>query len=82
MITLLWRRSYISLPTGSESGDEICIDVPIIDDKVVEETEVFVIHLLVHDLNVDVPLAYAYAEVQIIDDDGIYVTKFFILEVR
>ena len=63
-------EKILSLPIGSESGDEICVDVPIIDDMVVEETEVFVIHLLVHDLNVDVPMAYAYAEVQIIDNDG------------
>ena len=63
-------EKILSLPIGSESGDEICVDVPIIDDMVVEETEVFVIHLLVHDLNVDVPMAYAYAQVQIIDDDG------------
>ena len=64
-------EKILSLPVGSESGDKICVDVPIIDDTVVEETEQFVIHLLVHDLNVDVPMAYAYADVHIIDDDGI-----------
>lgn len=64
-------EKILSLPVGSESGDKICVDVPIIDDAVVEETEQFVIHLLVHDLNVDVPMAYAYANIHIIDDDGI-----------
>ena len=58
------------MPVGSESGDEICVEVPIIDDMIVEETEEFVIHLLVNDLNVDVPMAYAYANVHIIDNDG------------
>ena len=65
-------EKILSLPVGSESGDKICIDVAIIDDNVVEETEQFVVHLLVHDLNVDVPMAYAYADVHIIDDDGNY----------
>ena len=64
-------EKILSLPVGSESGDKICIDVDIIDDAIVEETEQFAIHLLVHDLNVDVPMAYAYADVNIIDDDGI-----------
>ena len=64
-------EKILSLPVGSESGDKICIDVDIIDDVIVEETEQFAIHLLVHDLNVDVPMAYAYADVNIIDDDGI-----------
>ena len=63
-------EKILSLPVGSESGDKICIDVAIIDDAIVEETEQFAIHLLVHDLNVDVPMAYAYADVHIIDDDG------------
>ena len=67
-------EKILSLPVGSKSGNKVCIDVPIIDDTTVEETEEFVIHLLVHDLNVDVPIAYAYANVQIMDNDGtIYV---------
>ena len=67
-------EKILSLPVGSESGDEVCINVPIIDDTIVEDAEEFVIHLLVHDLNVDVPMAYAYANVQIMDNDGmIYV---------
>ena len=63
-------EKILSLPVGSESGDEICVEVPIIDDMIVEETEEFFIHLLVNDLNVDVPMAYAYANVHIIDNDG------------
>ena len=39
-------ESILSLPVGSESGDKICVDVLIIDDTVVEETEQFLIHLL------------------------------------
>ena len=67
-------EKILSLPVGSESGNKVCINVPIIDDTIVEDTEEFVIHLLVHDLNVDVPMAYAYANVQIMDNDGmIYV---------
>lgn len=65
-------EKILSLPVGSESGDKICIDVAIIDDAIIEEIEQFAIHLLVHDLNVDVPMAYAYADVNIIDDDGNY----------
>ena len=53
----------------SKSGDKTCFDIQIINDNVIEETEQFVIHFLVHDLNVDVPMAYARADVNIIDDD-------------
>lgn len=62
-------EKILSLPVGSESGDKACVDVLIIDDTAVEETEHFVIHLLVNDLNVDVPMADAYAEIYIIDND-------------
>ena len=57
------------MPVWSKSGDKTCFDVQIINDNVIEETEQFVIHFLVHDLNVDIPMAYARADVNIIDDD-------------
>ena len=62
-------EKILSLPIWSGTGDKTCFDVQIIDDTIIEETEQFVIHFLVHDLNVDVPMAYARADVNITDDD-------------
>jgi hypothetical protein len=62
-------EKILSLPVWSMSGDKTCFDIQIVNDTDIEETEQFVIHLLVHDLNVDVPMAYARADVNIIDDD-------------
>ena len=62
-------EKILSLPVWSKSGDKTCFDVQIVNDNVIEETEQFVIHFLVNDLNVDVPMAYARADVNIIDDD-------------
>jgi hypothetical protein len=62
-------EKILSLPVWSMSGDKTCFDIQIVNDTDIEETEQFVIHLLVHDLNVDVPMAYAHADVNIIDDD-------------
>ena len=64
----------MSIPAGSEAGSVYCTSIGIIDNFYVEESEYFTVHLEVEDLNIKIPPnAFAWATVEIKDDDGIQV---------
>ena len=57
-----------SLPAGSVTGDQVCVNVPLIDDDSFEKTEYFILHVeseenvVIHDSS--------YLSIHIYDNDG------------
>ena len=59
-----------TFPTGSQIGTRQCINVPIIDDIAVENTEVFHLRLSTSDPRVQLSSICNRATINIYDNDG------------
>lgn len=56
---------------GSDEGDMQCVDIPILDDLILEDRESFAVTITGSDAAVSVNRSFS-AAVQILDDDGKY----------
>ena len=62
----------LSLPFGR--CDRInCLSIPILDDRILEQTEYFQVLLLRNGFDEDIQLGITSASIEIIDDDGRYI---------
>lgn len=63
-------ETTLTFPTGSERGARQCVDVSIVDDIAVENTESFVVQLTTNNPNIELSSICNRASFTIYDSDG------------
>ena len=66
----LLEPTELTFPADSEQGDTVCVDVEIIDDEAVENSEYFYVELSTNDIDVQLLSYYQRRRFYIDDNDG------------
>ena len=62
--------TILTFPTGSQRGARQCVDISIVDDVAVENTESFAVQLSTSDPNVELSPICNHALFTVYDSDG------------
>ena len=60
-------------PSDSSNGSQMCLNIAVIDDKIVEQSEIFFVVLATNDTKVNI--VNSQLQITIDDNDGEYITK-------